>query len=293
MQIQQHQEQHPLAVTLARIASIAGSPAEVGTLEADWFLASALYEPDSSRLTQALARQAVSYPQMDVRTQAAYFINQYSWYLPATAITAYLTEQRVPDLVPTNVALRIVRYTWHHEGKSGEAEQLHIRFLGGSFACLPDDPAANHPDAVILPDQKALRDWLRTTLEAHFSPLIGQVATLTRLGRNAQWRLVADSCALLFLYAGRALNAELFGISEGHTLIQAPHSPLANPQTGYITLSCEGQTDTFRTRGGCCRYYTVSEVGEKCSTCVLHKPEDRDRLLLQYLSQRVPKETTV
>lgn len=277
---------HPLAVTLARIPVSTWQPtADIGTLEAGWFRATEMCE-NEARLDEALALQAADHPNMEARTRASYLIGFYSWYLPAAAITALLAERRVPDLSPENVALQLSTIQWQDGEYSGESQRLDVRFLSGRFAALPDDPDANHPDALILPNETALREWLRNTIEAHFTPMIEQLFAKTRLGRQAQWNLVADACAALFLGSGELVSDQPHGEAQGLAFVKAPGSHMENPKTGYFTLEYEGHCETYRARGGCCRYYTVAEDAEKCSTCVLVKPEERDQRLLAYMAQR-------
>ena len=284
---------HPLAETLARSVKLNEYfYADTGSLEAGWFAGSDLLQEDKTRLDETLAHQATHYPQMDARTRGSYFIGEYSWNVPAVAVTAYLAEKRVPDLALDNLALRVSKYTWHENGQSGEAERMDARFLGGRFAALPDDPAADHPDAIIIPDELALREWLRQSIEAHFKPLIERVHAKTRLSRHAQWCLVADSVASLFLHGGLVLNNEVYGTEEGLAFVKTEGSPMNNPNTGYITLHYRDQRETFRERGGCCRYYTLVEDAHKCTSCVLRKPEERNQLLLEYMGRKYADNTT-
>lgn len=284
---------HPLAATLARIPVTTWQPsADIGALEADWFSATEMSE-NEARLDEALALQAADYPQMEARTRGSYLIGEYAWYIPSAAITALLAERRVPDLSLDNVALRVSTVQWQNGEYSGESKRLDVRFLSGRFAALPDDPDANHPDALILPDEAALREWLRNTIEEHFSPLVEQVFAKTRLGRQAQWNLVADACAALFLGAGELVSDQPRGEAEGLAFVKAHGSPMKNPKTGYFTLEYAGHCETYRARGGCCRYYTVSEDAEKCSTCVLVKPEERDQRILTYMAKRYAQDATL
>lgn len=277
---------HPLEHTLKHIAQLNESyTADIGPCEEPYFLAIDLIENNASILEQSLARQAKNYPTMDSRTQASYFVGQYSWYVPAVAIATFLTENRVPDLAPANIAIRYRTYTWHHGEHSGEAERIDVRFLSGRFACLPDDPESDHPDALIVSDKVALRDWLRSQLESHFSPLINRIHAMSKLGKNAQWRLVADSCASQFLSMGQMINDDKNAQVEGLLFIRAEHSSINNPQTNYVTLTYQDHSDTFLARGGCCRYYTLPEA-EYCTSCVLRKPEERDERLLAYMKSK-------
>jgi hypothetical protein len=292
METHSPQELHPLAATLSRIAELDTlSQAEMGELEPGWFLATDFLSETSTMFEQGLARQAGRHPTMKQRTRGSYFIGEYAWYVPAAAVATYLAERRVPDMSPENLALRFNTYTWHEDGESGEAERIDVRFLSGRFAVLPDDPAADHPDAIILPDENALRDWLRTTLEAHMTPLIERNYAVTRLGRQAQWCLVADATAALFLYAGQGDRNEPRRQQEGLAFVKVLGSPMKNPRTGFVTLQYGDHCDTFRARGGCCLYYTVAEDGEKCSTCVLRSPEERDAIILGYMKERYSQES--
>ena len=72
------------------------------------------------------------------------------------------------------------------------------------------------------------------------------------------------------------------------SILKQPSSPLANPQLAYLELTLPDPsrpdrplaTRTVRARGGCCRYYTVAG-GERCATCVLWRPQERDRRILE------------
>lgn len=270
----------PLTATIVRAAALDQFlSAEVGPLETGWFRADALVDAESAVLAEGLGRVATHYLTADQRVVSAFFLGEYAWYLSAAAITAYLAEQRVPDLAPENVGLRYTTFTWEDHGETGQSERFDVRFLSGRFAALPTDAVAHHADALVLPDSVALREWLRVRLEQHLTPLIEVLAARARLGKRAQWNLVADACAAAFLHAGEHLNVEERGCREGLAFVKNPGSPLRNPGTGYVTLARDGHRRTFRTRGGCCLFYRV-EPGNNCSTCVLRSVEDRNQRLL-------------
>jgi len=278
-----------LASTLTRASrAVPEFSATVGELEPGWFPTDDLADPESGRLADALARLAADYPGADIRTQGALFINQYAWYLSGAAAIAFLLEKRVPDFALNNVALRYNTVTWEEDGESGEYERLEVRFLSGRFAALPDDPAAGQDDVTVVPDAAALREWFRLRVEAHMQPIVERAQMASRLSRGALWRIVADSCSQAFLYTGKQVGEAAQAEREGLAFVKVAGSPLNNPQLHYLTLTHAGYSETFRVRGGCCRYYTLPD-GHYCTPCVLRDPEARDADFMAALKQRAAR----
>lgn len=276
----------PLSATFARVSALSDYlAAEIGPLECGWFRASDLLQPNSPYLEEGLTRSVSDHPGAERRVAGSFFIGHYTWYLAAAAIGCYLAERRAPDLAAENVALRYSTFTWEEDGASGQGERIDVRFLNGRFAALSTDPAADHPEMLLLPDEVALRNWLRLRLEEHLTPVIEMVYSRTRLGKRSQWALVADACAGLFLHAGQALGDGASGCAEGLAFVRTPGSPQYNLQTGYVTLDYQGHCETFRTRGSCCLYYRVGS-GEKCTTCILRPEEERNQRLFDYMARK-------
>lgn len=254
----------PLRETLSALENLTGQFYDIGELENPaWFPSTDLINLNSPVLDQSLARQTVRYSGMDARTQASFFVNEFSWYFTEAAIGSYLMAKRVPDLSAENIVLRFSTYIWHEDGESGEAERLDVRFLSGRFACLPDDSAADHPDAQVLPNVDALRDQLRTTLESYLTPIIDRLYEQTRLSRHAQWLLVADACAAQFLQIGRKLGNGEHSQAEGLAFIKAASSPMHNDKTGYFVPLSPSSNPTV---AGCCSFSSVfwSSAGPGC-----------------------------
>jgi hypothetical protein len=258
---------------------------DIAALEAGWFSASELAEPDSAALANALDMIQQLYPEADTRTCAALFINEYAWYVPAVAIAAFLLEKRVPDLRLSNLALCHRRYTWESMGRTGEASRIDVRFLSGDFAALHSDTDAALAKAQLLPDVNALREWLRETFEAQMQPIIERTYQLSGLSRGALWRIVADSCSAVFLQVGNKVNQADEAQQQGLAFVKVPNSPMNNPQLQFISLSCGNYSETFRARGGCCRFYTLPDR-DYCTTCVLRKPQEQKERLLAYVEYK-------
>jgi len=265
--------------------------AEVGSLAAGWHPAPGFATLDSPLLDEGLALAVAEHPQAERRVAGSFLLGNYAWYVPAAAIGAFVAERRVPELAPDNVALRYSTYTWEEDGERCEAMRLDVRFLSERFAALPDDAAAGANHVLVLPDEDALRDWLRTSIEAHMTPLIEAITARTHLGRRAQWNLAADAVAAMFLHAGQHLNSIATAQRDGLALVKAAGSPLRNRDTGYVTVEAAGHCETFRTRGGCCLYYRV-KPGENCSTCVLRPAAERIEKLRNYVASKHAVEVT-
>ena len=140
------------------------------------------------------------------------------------------------------------------------------------------------PEVIAAPDASALGG----VIEDLFLPLVDSVATDSRLGRGALWRLVADGVAAGFLLCARDLGIAEHGRSRAEALVQRPGSRLANRQIRFLegTVPAERSPtgaplrDRFRLRGGCCRLYTANG-GDYCRTCV-HR-SDRDARLRDHM----------
>ena len=170
-----------------------------------------------------------------------------------------------------------------------------LRFPGDRF-WTTDAAAASWSGAVLLADRAALRERFRLTLESHSGALIATIEQATRLSRSAQWRLVGDALSAAFLDAGRRLGIEAAAKADAMAILKVPGSPLDNAQLHYFDLAIpmgEGPdasvvTRSFRSRGGCCRYY-LTEGGHLCTTCVLEKPAERDRRLREAMQRRLAR----
>lgn len=273
-----------LAQTLRRLcAQLDIDRVEPGDAHTGWFTAARLTRPDSVLLPGLLeieGRRVGS----DRRTRAAFLIEQTAGLLGTVAGLLYLGADRVPDLHPEAVALRLEPYTWTRRGGvTGPGLRLRLRLLRPEFHVLPARHESIPVEARPVDGREALRDRLREQLHDHLAPLVSRLRDCTRLSPGAQWRLAADAIAAVFLDLGRRLDGESRARAEALALLKAPDSPLANPHTGYMEVRVADREGgilrrTFRVRGGCCRIYTC-DGGGYCSTCVLEPHESRYRRL--------------
>lgn len=225
-----------------------------------------------------------NHKEIDAKTQAAYLIGQISWAFALNLGAMHLAGRGLPDIDPDHIALAQEWYRWEDGEESGEALRFRIRLLA------PPD----------LPFHPLGSEGIRALIIAAHAPLIDQLCALTKLGRNALWRLVADSVAAGWLSVGKKIGQDRRAMDSSTEILQSPGSPLTNKQTGFveIVVRADHMSDAivgrewFRARGGCCRYYTTAESqGEYCSTCVLRSAESRDERLHDYLRDKIAAET--
>jgi hypothetical protein len=271
---------HPLDVTLARIRNLSehlkaylGAPAGEG-----WTGPVHAFSSDCAGFAPMVA-----FVQEHLHTKAGNIVGSrllqsYQWLILGVAIGSYLLDRRVPDLHVDNVLV--------HFSEDQEADQL--AFLQGRFAALPDDPAADHAGAQIVPDERALHHYLRASVEAHFEPVIAQLHTELRAGVRGLWLNVADRCAsnLIWLMQEQDEHVGIQNIQfEINRMLRVPGSPLKTDKVGVIELTYQGHSHCFLDRATCCYWYKADD-GEYCTTCPHRAQEDRRERLLTYMAEK-------
>ena len=223
-----------------------------------------------------MAEVARDYDDMDARTRAAYLIGDIAWAFSLNLAALHLAGSGLPDIGPETVAAAPQWYRWEEDGESGEALRFTLHLLAS-------------PDTIHRPLDI---DGIRALAVAVHAPLIDMLFDMTRLGRSAMWRLVADSLASGWLSVGKRVGLVEESMRVADAIVHGAGAPLANKQTGFIDIVVRDEADPqqvlgcewFRARGGCCRYYTTGKsAGEYCSTCVLRPAESRDKRLHDYV----------
>jgi hypothetical protein len=269
---------HPLAQTLARMHALnAYRKAELGVPSGAGWIAHPDLAPGAAWL-EAL----ITATQARLRTTAAAIVGSallqsYQWPLISTTVACYLLDQRVPDLTLANTQ---IHYTAEHE-----ADRLALR--DGRFMALPDDPAASHPDATVVPDRAALRSALRIGIEAHLGVVIDQLCARLGCKPRGLWLNVTDALAGNLVWVAQERDpATSLAALEGEldALIGVPGSPLTSRTIGLIQLRHQQRSLIFPDRATCCYWYKT-EGGDYCSTCPKRTPDDRRQRLLAYLAE--------
>ncbi len=211
---------------------------------------------------------------------ASVLLDGYQWGLISTGVACYLCENRVPALHPGDVLLHLNTEHWYVDA---------VTYHSGAFVALPDDPAAGHPDATILPTRDALREHLRRSLEDHLGMATTQLARRFGVNERRLWPPAADRIADTIIWLGKELYepAQRAGLIEREieAVIRVPNSPLKNKITGVLTVTTNGCSEPFLRRAACCHVHWCADQGY-CNTCPKLSLEERIARLRDYLAEK-------
>jgi hypothetical protein len=245
----------PLAESLARLEVGAqirfGMPAEP-----DWIICSDLLDdPERFDLWRKdLADWMVEqYGESSDRATGGYVMG---WYLSIPGFLAGLlfhTARRVPTLRPADIAFRIAA--------EGRPHPDGIALLCDEFACLPDDPASNHPAATVVKNEAALAALLRARYAGHAARFVQSFGQTVRFGRRQLWAAATDALDSGAWTAGKLCGDEASGVTDAAMLLPEKLDPFTSASKVY--LGDEGWT---RRRESCCFHYVLPNT-TPCATC--------------------------
>ncbi|MFC3995952.1 (2Fe-2S)-binding protein [Nocardiopsis sediminis] len=153
-------------------------------------------------------------------------------------------------------------------------------------AVLPDDPAAGHPDSVVVADDAALDRIAAEHLVAAFTPVIEAVHAHTRVGLRTLWGWVLDTLHFYMLNPARFLGRDAEAAWDradrlGDALVRAGAITRARPR---LFPFCAGHPrGTWAVRGTCCFDYKGDPEHGYCTTCPLKSDADRRSELQEWL----------
>jgi hypothetical protein len=185
------------------------------------------------------------------------------WRALTPAVGAFLLDRRLPDLSAQNLALSF--------DQNGYPLGLVLR--EGRFAALPTDPAAGHPDAVVLSSDRELLTWGQNRLAEHNLPPLFDALRRSRprRGKRALWGTAVDVICEAFMYVGGWLGCQQEALGYAEIMLSGD-TPLSGP-TNYFTLQYGGGSELTRVRNTCCLYYKLGDGA--CSTCPRTTHEER------------------
>nr|WP_156185020.1 (2Fe-2S)-binding protein [Allosalinactinospora lopnorensis] len=155
-----------------------------------------------------------------------------------------------------------------------------------AIAVLPDDPAADHPDAVVVADEAALERLAAEHMVRTFSPLLDAVSRHTRIGLRTLWGWVLDTLHFYMLNPARFLGHDAGAAWArasrfGEELIVAGAVTRARPR--IFPFCAEHPRGTWAVRGTCCFEYKADPEHGFCTTCPLKPDTDRREELHEWL----------
>ena len=281
---------HPLSQTFTQLQQLNQYiGARFGTPAApDWLSPVELLAAHASVLAAPIEAMQKRLHTKAVNTIGGALLQEYQWPLIAAAVGCFLVDRRVPDLQPEHIRL----YVPATEPAAEEGEHhARIAFCSGHFVALPDDPAADHPDATLVPDLAALRDNLRTGLESHFGWVIERLSQAVGCNPRGLWLYVTDRIAgtLSWLMQEQDKQIGLRRIEpEFNRLLRVAGSPLVSKKVGFFELTYKEQTHVYLDRATCCYWYKT-DGGDYCTTCPHRTKEDRNAQLLKYMAEAYDK----
>ncbi|WP_367133133.1 (2Fe-2S)-binding protein [Saccharothrix sp. HUAS TT1] len=187
------------------------------------------------------------------RTTAGYVM---SWYLNVVGVLGGLlfhAARRVPSLRPADLAVKLPA--------EGRPHVIGVALLNDDFACLPDDPEADHPTASVVADETALAALLRARFAAHSAQFVGAFGPTVRLGRRMLWAAATDALDSAAWTAGQLCGDETAGVLDAALLLPAKLDPFTSGSTLRAT-----DTGWTRRRESCCFHYVLPNA-EACATC--------------------------
>ncbi|GAA1351956.1 (2Fe-2S)-binding protein [Saccharothrix algeriensis] len=188
------------------------------------------------------------------RTTGGYVLG---WYLGAVGLLGgalFHQSRRVPSLRPRDVAIRVA--------ERGRPHVVGLALLSGGFACLPDDPAADHPAATPVADEQALAALLRARFADHAARFAAVFGPTVRLGRRQLWAAATDALDSAAWTAGRLGGDEAAGVADSALLLPARLDPF----TSASTLRADAGGGWTRRRESCCFHFALPGA-EVCPTC--------------------------
>lgn len=266
---------HPIEQTLTKLASLheygRGWLFTQTDSNADW-LSVAELATESSHLKEIVGRVASKYKSDGLRPSAMLWFGHYVYAIEIVTFACFIIDKRVPDLSSNKVYVRFA--------EDGDLE--NIAWQGRSFAALPDDPDASHPDCIVLQTREELREYMHKQLLASLTPIIDSISAYSSMGKPGLWAIAADYSAYSFAALGEMTGDESIGVEESR-LFSTAKSRLSVKRS-FIPIEHVGMTHYLLDRTSCCLYYKV-EGGGYCHSCP-HRPlDERIELVKRHMEQ--------
>ncbi|MFI5975317.1 (2Fe-2S)-binding protein [Streptomyces sp. NPDC051452] len=193
---------------------------------------------------------------------AGFGLHRYAWPACLMITVPWFLHRRVPRLPVTEVS---------YDRAAGR-----IAIRPRSFACLPDDPAATLPGAVVVPDEEALRAEVRAAVAEHLDPVLAAFGPRMRRRGRALWGMATDEMVEGLWYVAGLLGAteEARAVQELERLLPGATRPYVGSAAFRVLTGPDGEPLPTRDRASCCMFYTVRPA-DTCATCPRTCDSDR------------------
>ncbi|MFF0012017.1 (2Fe-2S)-binding protein [Streptomyces sp. NPDC005374] len=190
---------------------------------------------------------------------ASFGLHRYAWPACLLFTAPWFLHRRVP------------RYPLTHVSYDRTRGPMALAVRPGTFACLPDDPAADLPGARTVPDEEALRAELREATAEHLEPLLAAFGPRMRRRSRALWGMVTDEIVEGIWYVAELLGEHEKRRAEHALDLLLPRTPgTSRPYVGSpgfrVLNGPDGTHLPTRDRVSCCMYYTLAP-DDTCATC--------------------------
>lgn len=183
---------------------------------------------------------------------ASFALHRYAWPACLLITIPWFLHRRVPRLPADSVSF--------------QRELGRMAVTVGTFACLPSDPAAELPGAVVVPDEEALRAEVRAAVAEHLGPVLDGFRPRLRRGPRALWGMATDEIVEGLWYLGHLLGDESRAVAETQRLLPGATAPYVGGAAFRELTGPAGESLPTRDRASCCMFYTLRPE-DTCITC--------------------------
>lgn len=259
---------HPLESMLEQICAQTGGFIKVRMRRPegqDWYHAAETAAEGMGKIERALERMSADLETTDRRVMSSFFFKTYCNNVIGLPIASLLGLGCVPDLRAENV--------WIHLGPKGGVDEIALEH--GRFATTPDGPAATHPDALVVCDGAALREvFLEWVVDQHLVSVIEEIRPALFFGTRALWGTASDTNAGIVILVANQLGLGDQSEAEVEALLARPQFL---SRAGVTVMDFGDRREHVMTRSVCCHAYRLSIYPNKCATCPLLSPEQREQ----------------
>ena len=239
-----------------------------------WTGARELFQGEDARLESLVSAYGLrAWESSNRHVAGSAFLVVYLSRVVFPLVGQYVLAGRVP-----NISLENLSFHWN--GPAIDATGLDRL----TFAALPTDPMASHPDAMLVSDAEALyghvRGWL---FEENLNTVITCLQQSAGASVKVSWNAVASafSQALNRLYAVSDNRREV--VEAAHVFLEDPSSPIYEQLT-MEEFEHQGRKGFYSRRRGCCLWWRSPRSNDYCSNCILLPREKQDERFREMLA---------